>query len=204
MKRLLLSLLTVAPLWAATPAETPATAVVPELPVATFFQAPSIAALTFSPDGKRIACLVPYEHRMNLAVIDLEKGTKNLLTNFKDRQATRPRWATNNRILFEVDDAGQESFALNAVNRDGSDPVMIASGFSKADTINEVNVRFRSVLGTIDGDEKNILVLANITYRDWSDVATMNLRTGSMTKLIEAPGRVDYYLRDHTGQVRIA
>ena len=45
----------------------------PELPVATFFQKPNLAALTFSPDGRRIACLVPYERRMNLAVIDLDK-----------------------------------------------------------------------------------------------------------------------------------
>ena len=175
-----------------------------ELPVKTFFQAPVIASLTFSPNGKYIACLVPYEHRMNLAVIDLEKGTKNLLTNFKDRQATQPSWASDDRILFRVDDDGKESFALYAVNRDGKDPVVLASGYSKADSNEEVNVRFRSVLGRIEGDPKNILVLANITYRDWSDVATMNLKTGTMTKLIEAPGNVDYYLRDHAGQVRIA
>ena len=179
----------------------PATA---ELPVSTFFQAPSIASLTFSPDGKRIACLVPFEHRLNLAVIDLEKGTKLLLTNFKDRQATRPRWATNDRILFEIEDQGTESFALNAVNRDGSDPVMIASGFSKAETVNELNVRFRRVLGSIEGDSRNILVLANLTYRDWSDVALMNLKTGDMTKLIEAPGNVDTYIRDQAGEVRLA
>lgn len=200
MKRSLLLFVAALPLGFAQPSAAP----VPELPVKTFFQAPTIASLTFSPNGKYIACLVPYEHRMNLAVIDLEKGTKNLLTNFKDRQATRPRWATNDRILFEVEDSGTESFALNAVNRDGSDPAMIASGWTNAETNNEVNVRFRSVLGGIEGDTKNILVLANLTYRDWSDVATMNLKTGTMTKLIEAPGRVDYYVRDRSGQVRLA
>ena len=202
MKRLPLFFVASLPLFAAEPA--PPAAPVPELPVATFFQSPTIASLTFSPDGKRIACLVPYEHRLNLAVIDFEKGTKHLLTNFKDRQATRPRWATNDRILFEVEDQGTESFALNAVNRDGSNPVQIASGYSKAETVDGVNLRFRSVLGGIEGDTKNILVLANLTYRDWSDVAIMNLSTGNMTKLIEAPGNVDYYVRDHTGEVRLA
>ena len=177
---------------------------VPELPLATFFQSPAIASLTFSPNGKYIACLVPFERRMNLAVIDLEKGTKNLLTNFKDRQATQPSWAGNDRILFRVDDEGRESFALYAVQRDGKDPSILASGFSKAGTANETNVRFRSILGRIEGDDANILVLANITYRDWSDVATMNLKTGSMTKLIEAPGDVASYIRDHAGRVRFA
>lgn len=189
---------------APTPVAAAAEAPVPELPVKTFFQAPVIASLTFSPNGKYIACLVPFERRMNLAVIDLEKGTKNLLTNFKDKQATQPSWASDDRILFRVDDDGKESFALYAVNRDGKGPVVLASGYSKADSNSEVNVRFRSVLGRIEGDTKNVLVLANITYRDWSDVATMNLKTGTMTKLIEAPGNVDYYLRDHAGQVRIA
>ena len=48
----------------------------PELPVAVFFKKPSITQLRFSPDGKRIACLIPFERRMNLAVIDLEQKTK--------------------------------------------------------------------------------------------------------------------------------
>lgn len=177
---------------------------VPELPVPAFFQAPAITSLTFSPNGKYIACLIPYERRMNLAVIDLEKGAKNLITNFKDRQATQPSWASNDRVLFRVDDEGKESFALYAVNRDGSDPAILASGYSKAGTNNEANVRFRSVLGRIEGDPKNILVLANLTYRDWSDVAVMNLKTGKMTTTIEAPGNVAYYIRDHAGQVRLA
>ena len=200
--RCLFSLILFAPLFAAEPSVAPAP--VPELPVATFFQSPAMASLTFSPNGKYIACLVPYERRMNLAVIDLEKGTKNLLTNFKDRQATQPSWAGNDRILFRVDDEGRESFALYAVQRDGKDPSILASGFSKAGTANETNVRFRSILGRIEGDDANILVLANITYRDWSDVATMNLKTGSMTKLIEAPGDVASYIRDHAGRVRFA
>ena len=205
MNRLLLSLLLAWPLRAATPSIPPAAvSPVPELSLQTFFQAPTIASLTFSPNGKYIACLVPFERRMNLAVIDLENGKKNLLTNFKDRQATSPSWASDDRILFRVDDDGKESVALYAVNRDGKDPAILASGYSKADSNNEINVRFRSVLGRIEGDTKNILVLANLTYRDWSDVATMNLKTGKMTTLIEAPGDVDYYLRDHAGQVRFA
>ncbi len=205
MKRLLVPLFVAfAPLFAATPPTAPAVTPPPEPPLATFFHAPTITSLTFSPNGKYLACLVPYEHRMNLAVIDLEKGAKNLLTNFKDRQVLAPMWAGDDRIIFRVDDDGQESYAHYAVNRDGKDPVVLVSGRSKAGTVDGLNLRFRSVLGPIAGDTKNILVLANLTYPDWSDVATLNLKTGTMTKVLEAPGRVDYYLRDHAGQVRIA
>ncbi|WP_157693664.1 hypothetical protein [Opitutus sp. GAS368] len=75
----------------------------PELPVATFFKQASLAQLAFSPDGKRIACLVPYEHRMNLAVIDLENRQKNLLTNFTDNDVGSLRWAGNDRLIFTKD-----------------------------------------------------------------------------------------------------
>jgi dipeptidyl aminopeptidase/acylaminoacyl peptidase len=173
-------------------------------PPSTFFQAAAINSLSFSPNGKYIACLVPHERRMNLAVIDLEKGVRNLLTNFKDRQATQPVWAGNDRILFRVDDEGRESFALYAVNRDGTDPSILASGFSKAGTNDEVNTRFRSILGRIEGDDRRILVLANITFRDWSDVATLDVVSGEMKLVVPAPGAVVYYLRDHAGDVRAA
>ncbi|MCX6955766.1 MAG: S9 family peptidase [Verrucomicrobia bacterium] len=206
MKRSFLFLVLALPLLAAQPSAAPAPASagpVAELPVQTFFQAPTITSLTFSPNGKYIACLVPYEHRMNLAVIDLEKHTKNLITNFKDRQATAPFWANNDRILFRVDDDGMESFSLYGVNRDGSNPGILSSGYSKFGTMDEANARFNRVLRRLPNDPKNILVLANLTYRDRPDVALMNLKTGEMTKLVEAPGNTGGYVLDHDNRVRI-
>jgi len=100
----------------------------PELPVATFFKKANIAQLAFSPDGKRIACLVPFERRMNLAVIDLEKKTKNLLTNFKDNDVGSLLWASNDRIIFTRDADGQEWASVYAINRDGSNGVLLAGG----------------------------------------------------------------------------
>ncbi len=178
---------------AAAPTPAPA-APAGELPVSTFFQAPAMAALRFSPDGKRIACLVPYKQRMNLLVIDLEKGTKNLLTNFTDREAGAPFWASNDRILFRVDDDGRESFALYAVSRDGSDPTVLAPASSK----------FSGVLRRLPKDPKHVLVLANLTYGDWNDVALLDLKTGNMAKIVEAPGEVQRYVLDHDDNVRLA
>ena len=181
-----------------------AAAPTPELPVSTFFQAPSITALSFSPSGKYLACLVPWERRMNLAVIDLEKGTKNLLTNFKDRQATAPVWANDDRILFRVDDDGKESFSLYAIDRDGKDPVVLAGGYDTYGSESGVNVRFRSILRRMQSDAGGILVLANLTHIDWSDVARMSLKSGNMEVLARAPGQVDFYVLDHRDQVRFA
>jgi dipeptidyl aminopeptidase/acylaminoacyl peptidase len=176
----------------------------PLLPVETFFQAPALTSLSFSPNGKYVLCLVPHERRMNLAVIDLEKGTKNLLTNFKDKQAAGPIWASDDRILFRVDDDGKESFALYAVNRDGTDPVILASGYSKVGTNSEMNARFAGILRRLEKNPRDILVLANINHIDWSDVARLDLRSGRMTVVARAPGEVERYVLDHNDEVRFA
>jgi dipeptidyl aminopeptidase/acylaminoacyl peptidase len=170
-----------------------AAVVPPEIPVETLFQNPTMSNLQFSPDGKKILCLVPHERRQNLAVVDLEKGTKNLLSSFTDKQATSPRWANDNRILFLADDRGRESYQVFAVNPDGSDAVTLP--FDRA-------VRLERRL---PDDPKNMLVLAGITYRDWWDVALMNLKTGKLSAPItRAPGNVVDYVIDHKNAVRLA
>ncbi len=170
-----------------------APAVPPEFPVETLFQDPTISNLEFSPDGSKILCLVPYEHRQNLAVIDLQKGAKNLLSNFTDKQASGPFWVNDNRILFGVDDNGKEQFEIYAVNPDGSDAVTLP--FNRA-------VR---LVRRLPEDPKHMLVYAGITYRDWWDVTLMNVKTGLLSEPIaRAPGRVDYYVIDHANVVRMA
>lgn len=165
----------------------------PEIPVETLFQTATISALEFSPDGTKILCLVPYQRRANLAVIDLQKGAKNLLSNFKDKEAVGPFWASNDRILFGVDDNGKEQYQIYAVNPDGSNNVVLP-----------FNTRVRLVR-RLPEDPKNFLVYAGITFSDWWDVAFMNLRTGILSSPIaRAPGDVDYYVIDHKNVVRFA
>jgi len=170
-----------------------APAPVPEMPVATFFQEPSMTALEFSPDGNRLLALVPYERRRNLQVIDLVKGERTLLTNFKDKQAQSPFWASNDRILFLVDDEGKEEYSIYAVNADGKSP-------------NILNPERRvSLLRRPKGDDKNLLVQAAITHNDWPDVAKLNLRSGKLSSPIaRAPGAVSSYVLDHEDVVRFA
>lgn len=171
-----------------------AAAPVPELPVETFFETPTMTRLEFSPNGKRILCLVPHAGRQNLAVIDLEKGTKSLITNFTDKDSRDPFWATNDRILFFVDRGGDERFELYAVNHDGSDPTNLAPD------------RSLSFLGRLKDERRYILVQSGVTHRDWPDVTRLDLKTGNLqTALIaKAPGPVAYYVLDHDKVVRFA
>lgn len=166
---------------------------VPELPVETFFQTASMSSLAFSPDGSKILCLVPYERRQNLMVIDLVGGSKNLLSSFKDKQAERPFWASNDRVFFLVDDEGKEEYNVYAVNPDGKSPNILRPG--------------RSVqpLRRPRDDDRNLLVQAAITNNDWWDVAKLNVRTGKLSSPIaRAPGNVTSYVLDRSDAVRFA
>lgn len=166
---------------------------VPELSVEEFFQAPAMARLQFSPDGKRILCLVPHKGRMNLAVVDLEKKSKNLLSSFDDKDANSPFWASNDRILFFGDRDGDERFDIYSVNADGTDRSKISPN------------RSMQLLRRLKDDPTSILVQAAITHNDWFDVAKLNLKTGKLSQPIaKAPGPVDYYVLDHDNQVRFA
>ncbi len=176
----------------------------PELPVATFFKKASIAQLTFSPDGKRIACLVPYERRMNLAVIDLEKKTKNLLTTFKDNDVGGLLWASDDRLVFLKDTDGQEGAAVYAINRDGTDPVLLVGGARESGSENAANQEFRGFLARLPDDPRHLLVLGNLSGAQGPDVCLMNLRTGKMTVEVPNPGWVRRWILDRDRVVRAA
>jgi dipeptidyl aminopeptidase/acylaminoacyl peptidase len=163
----------------------------PELPIADFFREPAFASLRFSPDGNSILCLIPHNNRLNLGVIDLEKGSKALITNFKDRHVDSPLWVNDRRIFFFADEDGKEEFTVYSANSDGSDMVMVTRG------------NF-GLLRRLDSDPRHILVQATITTSNWWDVARMNVRTGSTSVVARAPGNVAYYVLDHDDVVRLA
>lgn len=176
----------------------------PELPVETFFRKPNIAQITFSPDGKRIACLVPFERRMNLAVIDLEKKTKNLLTNFKDNDVGSLLWANDDRIIFTKDSDGRERATVYAVNRDGTDRLLLVGGAGESDSEQAANQGFGGFLGRLPKDPGNILVLGYLSGAQGPDVCLMNLKTGKMTVEIANPGWVRRWIVDRHRVVRAA
>ena len=106
-------------------AQTPASGTAVSLiPVETLFRKSEYQSLTFSPDQKFMAALMPINSRYNLVVIDLEKRNANRVTSFDKADVLSFWWASNDRLLFTTGDTQQfvrnaGDGGLFAVDRDG-------------------------------------------------------------------------------------
>jgi dipeptidyl aminopeptidase/acylaminoacyl peptidase len=188
MQRLLRILLLVLPLCAAFGAA-PAT-IPPEFPVEKIFGQPAITQIRFSPDGRYIAALQPWEHRLNLIVVDLRRMQKTQITSMKEQDVSSFFWASNDRIIFAMDEDGQENFQLFAVNADGTKPEPLNG------------VRGFGFVSRIRGDNDNVVIQGYLDAKRVPDLYYFNLRTGRTKLLARNPGSFQQWLVDHAGVAR--
>lgn len=98
------------------------------LPVEAFFKKPALMSPTLSPNGKRIAMLVPTASgRMGVAVADVGSPDKfKGIAQFEDADVRSVNWVNDERLVFDAVDfqatmGDQLGSGLYAVNADGSD-----------------------------------------------------------------------------------
>lgn len=171
------------------------------LPVDYFSRKPEYSQMQLSPDGSTVAALIPWKNRLNLAVIDLASRKGIRLTAIETQDIAGFRWINNERLVFSVDDQGNEAFGLYAVNRDGSKAkTLIAAGKSNTHT-----PRSASVLSTIRHDPEEIIVAYNDRRESFPDLYRLNTHTGRSTLLTyDSPGDVVRWELDHQHLVRLA
>ena len=80
--------------------------------------------MSISPNGDRLAALVPIKDRDNLVVIDLAKRTRSVITGFTDNDVINFSWINNDRIFLRVadgkDELGEARYrGTYAINVDG-------------------------------------------------------------------------------------
>jgi len=98
------------------------------LPVEAFFKKPALMSPRLSPNGKRIAMLVPTASgRMGVAIADIGTPDKfKGIAQFEDADVRSVTWVNDERLVFDAVDfqatAGDQlGSGLYAVNADGSD-----------------------------------------------------------------------------------
>jgi dipeptidyl aminopeptidase/acylaminoacyl peptidase len=171
----------------------------PVIPVDVFMRRQEFAAMSLSPNGDKLAALVPVKDRDNLVVIDLAKRTRQTITNFVEYDVVDFDWINNDRLYVRVADGrdalGEARYLGTwAVNTDGS-------GIR-----NLTDLRRLAPLKTIDGDTKGeMYVTMNLRNRAIADVYRLNTNTGRSELLtFKNPGETQSWLLDWNDQPLVA
>src|SRR5947207_5735593 len=83
-----------------------------DIPVETFFKRAEYTNMGLSPNGERLAALVPYRGRNNLVVIDLESRKRKVITGFESYDVASFEWISNDRLCMRVADGQDVSGAF--------------------------------------------------------------------------------------------
>ncbi len=175
-----------------------------KLPIETFFKKFEFAQMTLSPDGKKLAALAPYEDRYNLFVIDLEADTMaaRRITNMTNRDINFFMWGNNERLLFQMDKDGNESFGLWAVDHDGKRAMVLAPAADTQISGGSFVVKQTFILDVLKDDDKHVIVTNNDRLSAYPDVYRMNIYSGRKIAIERNNGMITSWFTDHKGRLR--
>ena len=166
---------------------------VKQYPLEDFFRNSDRSGYQISPDGNYFSFLAPYEDRMNIFVQKIGCEETLRLTSETARSVAGYMWATNERILFMKDTAGDENYQLYGVNLDGSD-LRAYTDFPGVRT---------TLIDDLEDVPNEVIIGMNKRQAEIFDPYRLNLETGELTQLAENPGNWQGYMTDHEGKLRV-
>ena len=166
---------------------------VKQYPLEDFFRNADRSGYQISPDGNYFSFLAPYEDRMNIFVQRIGSEDTVRLTSETARSVAGYMWATNERILFMKDTAGDENYQLYGVNLDGSD-LRAYTAFPGVRT---------TLIDDLEDVPNEVIIGMNKRQAEIFDPYRLNLETGELTQLAENPGNWQGYMTDHEGKLRV-
>ena len=161
-------------------------------PLEDFFRNSDRSGYQISPNGAYFSFLAPYENRMNIYVQKIGEKETLRLTSETARSVAGYMWATNERILFMKDTAGDENYQLYGVNLDGSD-LRAYTAFPGVRT---------TLIDDLEDIPNEVIIGMNKRQPEIFDPYRLNLETGELTQLAENPGNWQSYMTDHAGKLR--
>ena len=171
-----------------------------DIPVETFLKRAQYASMVLSPDGSKLAALVPSKGRNNLAVINLAKRSRYAVTSFDAYDVADFYWVNNQRLCFAVADGQDVTGNFNyrgsyCINEDGT----------KVREFSQFAQRGLTLLARTTDDSPKAYVSMNQRSRDSSDVYLLDTENGRSELLsFDSPGRVRGWVLDRNNVPRIA
>jgi dipeptidyl aminopeptidase/acylaminoacyl peptidase len=171
-----------------------------DIPASSFFKWPTLSAPVLSPDGKRIALIVPGpDGRKVLALADVATPQKRVgVAHFNDADIQSVWWINNDRLAFNAIDyqsALGEQFGggLYAVDADGSDFIYLVGRGRAQESEGHIAIRplrwnHRIVRLLRDGSEDVIVERVNVADRAMDlgsrSLLRLNTRTRATRQLV--------------------
>lgn len=91
----------------------------PPPPINQFFGLPNVRQPRLSPDGRHIAFLFPHESRLALGLFDRRTRESRMILRGADESLHSFFWKGNDRLVFEADVSGNESFFIGSTDLSG-------------------------------------------------------------------------------------
>ncbi len=167
---------------------------VPLIPLEDFFKNPEKTTFQLSPDGERLAFMMPWKNRLNVFIQKIGQDEIKRLTSAEERDIAGYFWANNKRIAYVQDKGGDENFRLYAVDIDGA---------NQKDLTPFEKVKVELIDELKDNDDELLIAMNKRDARIF-DVYRINVNSGEMKMIAQNPGNITGWVTDHDGILRIA
>jgi len=181
----------------------PALAWANPIPVSDFYKRPPMTGFQLSPNGKYLAAVVPIGQRRNVAVIDLETRKAWPVTSITKQDIGGFVWASDDRLLFFLDNEGNESRGIFAVDRDGKNPKMLIEPPESQMRAGRFEVLGADIVSLMENDPERVLISVSRLQEEGivQDIETLNIYTGKRLRKIKNPGKITSWIADRNGEV---
>lgn len=181
----------------------PLIAVATPIPVSDFYKRPPMTGFQLSPNGKYLAAVVPIGQRRNVAVIDLETRKAWPVTSITKQDIGGFVWASDDRLLFFLDNEGNESRGIFAVDRDGKNPKMLIEPPESQMRSGRFEVLGADIVSLMENDPERVLISVSRVQDEGivQDIETLNIYTGKRLRKIKNPGKITSWIADRNGEV---
>jgi dipeptidyl aminopeptidase/acylaminoacyl peptidase len=182
-----------------------------EIPVETFFKRAQFFDMKLSPNGERLAALVPHRGRNNLVVIDLKTRTRKIVTGYDSFDVLTFLWINDDRLCMRAGDGqnvtGEPNFrGAGCVDHDGQnfrDFTKVGARTVGMDSVGgSVPINFVAIT---EGSTPEVFVTMPMRSRDSLDVYRFNTISGRFELVsLDSPGNVRQWVLDRDFVPRVA
>jgi dipeptidyl aminopeptidase/acylaminoacyl peptidase len=170
------------------------------IPLRDFFKNSLQDNYQVSPNATHIAFLQPWNNRLNIFIQKLSSehfpiGLPIQVSFVADRDIRNYLWKNEDTIVYSKDFGGDENYHLFAVNLKHK---------TQQDLTPHAKIQASIVDDLTYTSDTDLLIQHNLRNPEIFDVYRLNTQTGQSTLVAKNPGKVDRWLSDHDGVVRIA